>query len=167
MEFGRERVLDFLGFEEGDCFESNDCSERVRFETQISALEAMLDESELAFIGNKDGAVREYLESMTLYLSVYAFKRNVIGEPARQQAAEWIVDLVRDNFCDEYGDYDGNDRMSDDAIVEFVAKSRELYDWYLSKVKVHNVERLRGWTFDKDDLLELVQQLRPSWLEKP
>ena len=166
QEFARERVVDFLGFEEGDCFDISPRTEVVRFDTQLEALEAMLDESELAFIGGQ-GDVRSYLLATTLYLGVCAFKRQVISNSERDSTAEWMAENIRERFSEEYGDVDGDDRMSAEDAGELNRRMRELYDWYLSKVHVYPVDHLRDWMFDKDDLLELVQQLRPSWLEKP
>lgn len=166
MEFARERVLDFLGFEEGDCFDTNEHTENVRFTTQFDALEHMLEESELAFVGSQ-GNVRQYLRDTSLYLHVSAFKRQGLSNVYRDDASEWLVEVTRERFSEEYGDQDGDDRLSDDDVVEFKRRMRELHDWYLSRVHVFLVDYLRSWTFDKDDLLELVQQLRPSWVEKP
>ena len=166
MEFARERVLDFLGFEEGDCFDTSQHTENVRFSTQFEALEEMLDTSELAFIGTQ-GGMRQYLLDTSLYLDVHAFKRQGISETERDTAAEWIMEHIRESFTEQYGDMDGDDRLTDDEVKEFKRRCRELHDWYLTKAHVFLVDHLRSWNFDKDDLLELVQQLRPSWLEKP
>jgi hypothetical protein len=160
--FDRPNVLSLLSFEGADCFDSGD-SESIRFSTALEALEGMLDDCDLSWCGD----ATKYLETETLFCSLTAYKRMPVDAPERGRWSENLVEQLREWFGEGYGNEDGEDRLSDDDTKGLQARMRDITDWYLARVKVYSCEKLRTWTLDNADLLELVKQLRPDWLNTP
>lgn len=159
--FSRPNILSLVGFEDADCF---DCEEgdRVRFDTALEALEAMLDESELCFCGEAS----RYLDTTTLFLSVRAYKRMSVDDKQRERWAGHLVESLREWFSEDHANEDGDDLLDPDHEQQLLTKSSELVSWYLDHVRVWQCTQLRTWTFDNDDLRELVAELRPDWLTR-
>lgn len=158
MEFARERVLSFLGFEGAKWFD-RDGLEHVRFDTQLEALEVALDESILS--ATKD--VCAYLRTETMFITMGAYEPLSISHE-RERWAEGHADWLRDSFIEEYGTEDGEDGLSEEDDAELQRRLLEVVDWYIAKAKVYPCNQLRTWTFDREDIMELVEQLRPEWL---
>jgi len=162
MNFTRPTVLSLLSFEGADLYgEKSD--ESLVHTSALQALEAMLDDSELRYSGDVD----LYLETTELFLSVAAYYRMVVSSGYRDRWAESLVELLREAFGEEHGNEEGDDRLSDDAALELRARAADLVSWYVAAATVWHCEKLRTWTFDRDDLRELVAELRPAWLNKP
>lgn len=143
------------------CFDSLP-SERVRFSNIEDALCAMLDESVLAFCGD----VRAYLATEQVFLSVTVFQRMTVSDSQRDCWTDGQIEWLRDGFQEEYADEEGDDRLSDEHAAELKVRMRSVIDWYIDHATVYCCDELRTWTFDSDDLLELVTALRPDWLTR-
>lgn len=144
------------------CFDTGVAEEQVRFSCVEDALLAMLDESILAGCGD---AVA-YLKSEQLFLTLKAYRRMEVSSNQRDDWAEGQVEWMRDVFQEEYGNEFGDDGLSDEHVTELTARMRGLVDWYLQHAVVYPCEEVRSWTFDKDDLAELVEVFRPEWLRR-
>lgn len=140
------------------CFDS-EVLESVRFAYVEDALCAMLDESVLSACGN----VRAYLQDQQVFLTVDAYRR-MSASGRSEDWTEGQVAWLRDGFCDEYADEEGDDRLTDEQLVELTARMRAVVDWYIQHAHVYPCESVRRWTFGREDLLELVAVLRPAWL---
>lgn len=160
--FRREQALSLLEFATPEhCFDTSPC-EQVRFACVEDALCAMLDESLLSACGD----VRAYLRDEATFLTVEAYRRMGVSGSQRDDWTDGQVEWLRDVFCEEYANEDGDDLLSDDDAVELKTRMRAVVDWYVEHATVYTCESLRKWTFDSSDLLELIEVLRPEWLQQ-
>ena len=159
--FTRPNIVSFMEFEGADFF-ALEGSEEVSDTDREAALGNMLDQSELALCGDAE----KYLETMTLFMSVTAYRRMPVDDFYRKGWPEGLADYLREGFSEEHADESGDDRLSDADAAELLTRMQDTVNWYLGRVKVFQCESARIWRFDNDDLLELVQQLRPEWLER-
>lgn len=156
MQFERPEVKRLLAFEGADVFGELD-DETFSCTTAIECLSQVIE----TLFGDEDkplGPMDDYA------VSIGAYKRNELSASWIQSQAEHSAEALRDNFCDEHGDLDGDDRLSDDNIKELERRMHEVVTWYSTQVKVFSCEHLKSFVLNSTDLLEVVQQLRPEWL---
>lgn len=158
--YTRPNILSLLEFKDADFFEPEG-SERLAGTDPEVALVNMLERCELAFCG---GAAA-YLDTTTMLVGVVAYRRMPVDDFYRKGWPEALVERLREDFSEEHGDVDGEDRLSDDDAKELLTRMQGVVDWYLTRVNVFQCETARTWRFDNDDLRELVTQLKPEWLE--
>ncbi len=161
LENARPNIQAFLDFNEGTLFGPED-SERIVSSSHLDAIEEMLDQSGLP----ETEDVEAWLKTQTWFWTIAAYKPDTVSRGDITQWAEWHAEHLREAFGEDYGDEDGEDRLSDEAIAELNRRTLELAEWYVSKVTVWRCEQLRTFTFDCEDVLQMVKELRPDWLNK-
>ena len=159
--FTRPRLMELLRFEGADLFDSP--SETIAPHADpVTALGSALDHN----LGHCSD-VSSYLDTdLALVIEIGAYRRMPIDSHDREAWSENLANKLREDFSEEHGDEEGDDRLSDADSRELVTKMRETVEWYLSRVKVYPCEVIQTWSFDTDDIRELVQQLRPEWLQR-
>lgn len=164
MKFERPTVKALVEFKGADVFgeegaESFTCSEA------IECLEQALD---ITF--DPDGMrmnVQDWLEDAAPFMTIGAYKRMQLTPAWIKNQAKSLTENLRENFSEEHGDEDGDDRLTDEHAKELMHKMHEVVTWYAVHARVWNCEELKKFRLDKDDILEVVQQLRPEWLKEP
>jgi hypothetical protein len=159
--YTRPNILSLLEFQGADLFAAEG-AEHLSQTDQEQALEEMLENSALNYCGD----AKKFLETETLFVGVCAYKRQPVDDYFRKVWPEALVEHLREAFGEEHGDEDGEDRLSDADINELHTRMKDTVEWYLTRVKIFPCDVIRTWRFDNADLLELVEQLRPWWLEK-
>jgi hypothetical protein len=158
MIFNRPNVKALMEFEGADLF-GQDGDETFSCSDPIEAIEQVLEG-----IGQYED-IRRWLRGPGVYLPIGAYKRGQVSEAWVTRQSEAATEFIRENFCEEHGDLDGEDRLSDADAKELEQRMHAVVSWYITKAKVFSCEQLRLFALDSDDLLELVQQLHPEWLE--
>jgi hypothetical protein len=161
FENARPNIQAFLDFNEGTLYGPGD-SERIVSTSHLGAIEEMLDASGLP----ETEDVEAWLKTQTWFWTIVAYKPDTVSQGDVAQWADWHAEHLREAFGEDYGDEDGEDRLSDKDIRELGRRTLELAEWYVSRVKVWRCEQLRTFTFDSADVLQMVQELRPDWLNK-
>ena len=159
--YTRPNILSLLEFREAELF-AMEGAETFSNSDAESALEEMLESSALPHCGD----VRKFLDTEVLFLGVSAYKRMPVDDFYRKAWPEGLVERLREDFGEEHGDEDGDDGLSDADINELHLRMKATVDWYLARVRNYPCEVVRTWRFDNADLLELVTQLKPEWLER-
>lgn len=157
----RPNIQAFLNFDEADLF-GPEMTEQISCTSHLDALEQMLDESHLP----ETADVRAWLTTEQQFWTLAAYKREKISDGDLERWAQWHMEHLRETFGEDYGNDEGDDGLSDEDIKELDRRAEELVKWYASKAKVWRCEQLRTFTFDAGDVLEMVEQLRPDWLNK-
>lgn len=162
MNFERPKVKALVEFQGADVFgedgeESYSCSDATECLAQV--LDRMLDPSVTGM------SVQRWFTETEPFITIGAYKRTEVTPKWIDGQAESSAELLRDNFSEEHGDSDGDDRLTDDDGKELVRKMREVVSWYLTRAKVWSCEEIQSFTLDSADILEVVQQLRPEWLK--
>jgi len=157
--FVRPNIVSLLEFKSADFFAEED-TEQILHTDPEAALADMLSRWEYLVDSP------EKLLQVTLTMSVSAYRRMPIEDFYRKAWPESLVEKLREDFGEEHGDEDGDDRLSDTDINELHVRMKDTVEWYLTRVRSHPCEIIRTWRFDKGDMLELIQQFHPEWLEK-
>ncbi len=160
--FTRPNILSLLEFEGADFF-GKEGGEEISTTDPTGALTDMLESCELAFCG----AAGKYLDTTTVFVGVSAYRRMPVDDFYRKGWPEGLVEYLREAFQEEHGNEDGDDLLSDEDANELHARMKSTVEWYLERVKVHQCEIIRTWRFNNEDLRELIEQLKPEWLERP
>ncbi len=156
----RPNILSLVEFEGADLFGPERAEELFEGDAE-AALEVMLENSPLA--DTRD--VLKLLDGEVLATSISAYKRMPVEDFYRKAWPEGLVDYLRENFGEEHANQNGEDGLSDADAIELRRRMQETVDWYLERVKSYPCEVVRTWHFDNADLRELVEQLRPEWLD--
>lgn len=162
MNFQRPTVKALVEFQGADVFgedgeESYSCSDAIECLTQV--LDLTFDPEAMRM------SVEQWLAEAEPFITIGAYKRTEVAPKWIDSQAESSAELLRDNFSEEHGDSDGDDRLTDEDAKELVRKMREVVSWYLTRAKVWSCEEMKSFTLDSEDILEVVQQLRPEWLK--
>jgi hypothetical protein len=157
----RPNIQNFLDFNESTIFGPED-SERLVSTSHLGAIEEMLDASHLP----ETEDVEAWLTTNTEFWTIAAYKPDNVSAGDMEQWAEWHAEHMREAFGEDYGDEDGEDRLSDADAIELKRRTDELVKWYVSRAKVWRCEQVRTFTFDSADVLEMVREIRPEWLKK-
>lgn len=161
MNFTRPQIVAMLEFEGADYWAPQG-AERFGSKTAVEVINEYL-ENEPLLHASKD--IPSFLKENPTWWTFTAYKRQVVDPRYHESWAESMAEQLRENFAEEHGDYDdGDDGLSDEDFIELKRRTRETVDWYLTKAKVFPCEHLRNFTLDADDILEVVQQMRPQWL---
>lgn len=161
FENARPSIQAFFDFSEGTLFGPED-TERIVSTSHLAAIEDMLDESNLQYTED----VEAWLTTQEQFLTIAAYKPETCSKGEASNWALGAAETLRDQFGEEYGNEEGDDRLSDDDIAELNRRATELVEWYVSRCKVWRCEQLRTFTFDSADLLQMVREIRPDWLKK-
>ncbi len=161
FENARPNIQAFLDFSDGTLFGPED-SERIVSTSKLEALEELLDESNLPHTRD----VEAWLTTQEQFWTIAAYKPDTVTPTEISSWADLGLENIRERFCEEYGDEDGDDRLSEEDFLEMTDRMRALVGWYVSRCKVWRCEQLRTFTFDSADVLQMVQELRPDWLNK-
>lgn len=165
-EFSRPQVLSLLGFEEGELFTSDHYAEHLQCTTALDALEEMLEHNEHGTWLKGAGDIRAFLRENPTWVDIDAYRRDEISKNQLESWGERLTEVLREWFGEEYGNFDdGDDGLLYDTVREMERKATELATWYVSKARVYNCTKVRSWRLDSADLLEIVEQLRPEWLD--
>lgn len=159
MKFERPTVKALLEFEGADMFgqdgdETFSCSDPIESVAQV-----------LECINEYNQDIRAWLKEPDISITIGAYRREKVSDLWIANQAENAAEFIRENFCEEHGDLDGEDRLSDADAKELEKRMHEVVSWYITKAKVFVCEHMESFVLDSDDLLELVQQLHPEWLE--
>jgi len=158
--YTRPNIISLIEFQGADIFGTDD-AEHLAHDNPEEALEQMLEDCGLAWCGD----VKKYLDTMTLFTSVAAYKRVTVDDFHRKAWPEGLVESLRESYGEEHGAQDGDDRLSDEDLNQLHARMKDITEWYISRTTVYPCEKIRSWSFDNADLRELVAQLKPEWLD--
>lgn len=157
----RPNIQAFLDFNEATIFGPED-SERLTSTGHLEAIEEMLDASHL----QETLDVETWLSTNTEFWTIAAYKPDTVSQGDIDQWSEWHAEHIREAFGEGYGNDDGDDGLSDADIAELNQRTADLVKWYVARAKVWRCEHLRTFTFDNQDVLQMVLELRPDWLKK-
>jgi len=161
FENPRPNIQAFLNFDEAPLFGPED-TERIVSTTHLSAIEEMLDASGLP----ETEDVQAWLLTQEEFWTIAAYKPETVSPAEVATWAGYAAENLRECFTEEYGDEDGDDRLSTEDIAELDRRMVELASWYTERCKVWRCEQVRTFTFDSADVLEMIRELRPDWLNK-
>lgn len=162
MNFTRPVLIAMIQFKGADVW-GPDGYERFHWDHPLKLLEDYMEHDSL--LKHSRDPVGFLRENPTWWTFTAYRRQGPIGESERASWAETMAEKLRENFAEEYGDYDdGDDGLTDTHVAELKSKTRAIVDWYLARAKVFPCEQLRSFRLDSDDILELVEQLRPEWL---
>ncbi len=157
----RPNIQVFLDFTEAPLFGPEE-GERITSTSHLGAIEEMLDASGLP----ETGDVQTWLLTESQFWTIAAYKPDTVGHAEMGTWAGVATETLRESFGEEYGDEDGDDRLSTEDGAELDRRAVELVNWYVERCKVWRCEHVRTFTFDGEDVLEMIRQLRPEWLNK-
>lgn len=160
LVFSRPNVLACVGFEGADVFGSED-EETYSITNAIDALDHMLTQSWIPVEPNIHEALERWADDAQF--KIIALKLEEVRKDWAEDHAELLAQQLRENFRDDYRYHDDEDLQPHETI-ELTQRLKDVATWYLTRAKVGACNEVASWVFDKDDLLELVQQLRPEWL---
>lgn len=164
-EFHSALLQSLMSFTEGDFFAQEGAIE-FSSESALHCLEEILDHHEYDLWLKGSGSIRKYLQTNAVFVDVVAWRRDVVSERDKVHWTEDLVADLREKFEESYTNPDGaGDLLNDHDRLLVKDEVRKLVDLYVSRAKVWQCLPVRSWRLSSVDLLELVEKLRPDWLE--